>query len=221
MSGFTAFDIGVVVILAVSLLTGFSRGFTREAFILAAWALAVFATGLALPYTAPWVAAVVPWDFAADVAAMVVTFLIALWILSAIGRKLSERIKTSFIAPLDRALGSLFGLGRGAFIVSVCYIAITFVMPEKDGWDWVEKARLKNAAATGAGIVTDIAPGVFKTAKKAVTGAKEIDGKEILATVKGWLPGSGEKDKAATYSEKDREKLDELVEDTAENASGS
>jgi len=221
MFGFTAFDVGVAIIVAISLFTGFSRGFTREAFTLFAWAGAVFATVFVLPYTATWAAAVLPWEAVADLTAMVLTFLVALWILSAIGKRLSENIKTSFIGPLDRGLGTLFGLIRGAFIVSIGYMALTLFMPEKDGWQWVEKARLRSAAATGAEFVSGLAPDLFAAAKKAVKKAKDVDGEEILSDLKGLLPSEETKKKAAGYTDRARQELDQLIGKAADEAAGS
>lgn len=221
MFDFTAFDVIVALIIAVSLFTGFSRGFTRELFILFAWGAAVFITVLALPYTAPFIARVLPWDAVADLTALVLTFLVALSVLSAIGKRVSQNIRTSFAGPLDRGLGTLFGLIRGAFIVSIGYMALTLFMPEKDGWQWVEKARFKNAAAQGAELVAEVAPDLFESAKNAVQKAKTVDAKEVVTDLRGLLPSEETKKKAADYTDKARQELNQLIGKTAEEAAGS
>ena len=135
-------DLVVLAVLAVSGLLAFSRGLVREVLGLAAWAGAIFIAVWALPLVRPqfqkWLGENSPW---ADPAGFGAVFLISLIILMILSRWASAMVRASPIGGLDRTLGLVFGLVRGAVLLVLAYIIAGMVV-QVDRWpDVVLEAR--------------------------------------------------------------------------------
>ncbi|MEL6337172.1 MAG: CvpA family protein [Pseudomonadota bacterium] len=128
MENLTMVDGGVAAISAVSGLLAYSRGFTRELFALFGWVIA----GAAGLYFAPMVEplireAPVIGDFLAGscvlsmIAAVTIIVALGLLIMSVFTPLASSVILDSPLAPVDRALGFVFGIARGLVFVAVIY----------------------------------------------------------------------------------------------------
>jgi membrane protein required for colicin V production len=143
-------DLIVLAVLAVSALLAFMRGLVREVLGLAAWVGAVAAGVWAVPRvrprfqewfgTSPWV----------DPAAFGVVFLITLIVLMIISRWLGALVRNSAIGGLDRTLGLVFGLVRGAALVILAYIGSGMVVPLERWPEPVLDARTLPFAYQGA-----------------------------------------------------------------------
>ena len=68
-------------------------------------------------------------DIKGDVATGAVIFVATLAILSLTNRHISKRIWESGLGAVDRSLGFLFGIARGALIVCVLYMAVDWFSP--------------------------------------------------------------------------------------------
>jgi len=135
-------DLVVLAVIAVSALLAFSRGLVREVLGLAAWVGAVFVAIWALPLVRPrfeqWFGPNSPWT---DPAAFGAVFIVSLIVLMIISRWASAMVRASPIGGLDRTLGALFGLARGAALVILAYIIAGMVV-QVDRWpDAVLQAR--------------------------------------------------------------------------------
>jgi membrane protein required for colicin V production len=115
-------DLVVLAVLAVSALVAFLRGLVREVLGLAAWVGAIFAGVWALPRVRPkfqeWLGTS-PWI---DPVAFAVVFIICLVVLLLLARWISALVRASPIGGLDRTLGLVFGLARGAALIIIAYI---------------------------------------------------------------------------------------------------
>ena len=115
-------DLVVLAVLAVSALFAFMRGLVREVLGLAAWVGAIFAGVWALPRVRPqfqeWLGTS-PWI---DPVAFAVVFILCLIVLLLISRWISALVRASPIGGLDRTLGLVFGLARGAALIIIAYI---------------------------------------------------------------------------------------------------
>ncbi len=135
-------DLVVLAVLAVSGLLAFSRGLVREILGLAAWAGAVFIAVWALPLVRPqfqqWLGEGSSW---ADPAAFGAVFVVSLIILMISSRWVSALVRASPIGGIDRTLGLVFGLARGAVLLVLAYIIAGMVV-QVDRWpDAVLQAR--------------------------------------------------------------------------------
>lgn len=221
MFHFSIFDIGVVALLTLSLLMGLKRGLTREIFIFVAWAGAAFVTVWTLPYATRGVSVLIPWPATASVFAMVGVFCLTLWLLLFVSKLISDKIKSSFFGSLDRILGAVFGLARGAFVVSLLYLALAFFMPNTQAWSWVSQAYLRAPVMMGAEWIAGLAPNLFITAQKAIVEIGAIKTPDMITELKNLLPESPDEKTKDAYSDTAREELDELIEDTTEEHAGS
>ncbi len=119
-------DLVVLALMLVSGLLGSARGLVREVLGVAAWVVAtVVASPYGLfPYAAPWVRRQVSDPGIADAVAFGGVFLVALIILWLVARTVSSAVRGSALGGLDRSMGLVFGLGRGAALLVVAYILL-------------------------------------------------------------------------------------------------
>lgn len=127
-------DAVVLAILALSALLAFARGLVREALGVAAWVVAgIVASPYGLfPYAQPWMRGQFNDPGTADAVTFGSIFLISLIVLWLVAGSLSSFVQRSALGGLDRTLGLVFGLARGAVILGAAYIAFAFALaPEQ------------------------------------------------------------------------------------------
>jgi len=119
-------DLVVLALMLVSGLVGAARGLVREVLGIAAWvAAAVVASPYGLfPYVAPWVRRQFSDPGIGDAVAFGGVFLVVLVVLWLVARTVSSAVRGSALGGLDRSMGLLFGLGRGAALLVVAYILL-------------------------------------------------------------------------------------------------
>jgi len=115
----TAFDIAVGLIVLISALLATMRGLTREVLSLATWGgSALFAWWMFA--NNPQIArAYVAEPLVADIATVIVSFIVALIVLHLLTMWIADLVVDSKIGPLDRSLGFVFGGLRGILIAIV------------------------------------------------------------------------------------------------------
>ncbi|MEO0683080.1 MAG: CvpA family protein, partial [Pseudomonadota bacterium] len=126
------FTIADGVVAAVLLLSGWlawSRGLVRESLSIGGWVLAAFGA----LYLAPWLdpllreAPVIGGVLSSacslsKIAAFSVSFAGLLLVISVFTPLISSAVEDSFIGPLDRAAGFVFGVARGLALVAIVYL---------------------------------------------------------------------------------------------------
>ena len=145
----TAFDIAVIVVITLSALIGVWRGVIREVFALAAWISAVicmFLFGGKLGNMLP-IAQDTPW--LRTLAGYTLVFIGVFVVLSVAGFLFSKVVNAIGLSFLDRALGMIFGLVRGALIVvMLVFVAGATTLPQMSWWrDSVSAKPLVTIAA--------------------------------------------------------------------------
>lgn len=153
------FDLGVLVIVGLSALLSFFRGFIREVLSLGAWVGAAVITLYWFPEVAKWMQPHVKNTMVASGLAAMGTFMFALVIISIINSLLLKYVKTgSDVGLLDNALGLAFGVARGVLLIAIAYFIMTVVMSEKDYPDWVKTAVTRPYVENAAKWISQIAP---------------------------------------------------------------
>jgi membrane protein required for colicin V production len=149
-------DIIVVAIIGLSALFGFVRGFLREVLSIAAWIVAGLAAWFGLPFLRPFARQYISHELIADVATGVAIFLVVLVVASVISHMITRSVRESSLGALDRSLGILFGIARGAVIVSVALLISNSFYPPDNRPQWLKDARTLPAVEVGATIVDGI-----------------------------------------------------------------
>jgi membrane protein required for colicin V production len=152
----TALDLAVIAVIVLSGLFAFSRGFVREELSIATWIGASFFTFYAFPFARPLAAKALP-PLLSDAVAMFGPFAVAFVVLSVITATIARRVKDSPLSSVDRTLGLIFGLVRGAFLACLGYIALTWLMPAPLP-DWIALARTRPLLESGRAALTRIMP---------------------------------------------------------------
>ena len=210
-----ALDMGVVVLLLISAVLAYVRGLVHEVLAVAAWIGAIFATIYGFPYLRPYAREWVEIDLVADFGAGVVIFVVALVLLSMLNRRISKKVKDSALNAVDRSLGFLFGLLRGALIVCIAYIGLGLVYPKDDQPEMVRQARALELVEPGAEILTSLIPEnlwavetPFGDAGKEDAG-KDPGSRRVVQDLLAPKPKSGENSDAG-YGQKERQKMERL-----------
>jgi len=153
------FDLAVVAIILISALLAFARGFVREILSVVAWIGAAAASVYLFRFAQPVARTYIEVELVADVVAGVVVFVVVLIALSLMSHALSRRVRNSALGPLDRTLGLVFGVVRGAAVVALAYLVFTAVFPEPETRpDWVTQARTEPWMEKGAVALASILP---------------------------------------------------------------
>ena len=211
-------DLAVGIVLLVSALLAFMRGFVHEVLSVAAWVGAVLAAIYGLPLAQPFVRGLIPLAAAADAAAAVVIFLAVLLALSILTNAVSRSIQKSALNNLDRSLGFAFGLARALVILGVGLI-ITDWLADSGRPKWMARAKTLPVIEVTADALKAILPPSFMAAgDTAKDGAAEInqaiEAKETLDRLTQ-PPMQGADGKDATpdigYQEKERREMERLI----------
>lgn len=118
----TAFDVGVGILVLISAILATARGLTREVLSLATWAGSA-AIAIYMWQFHPEIArGFIADQIVADVATVIVTFIVALIVLHLITMRIADFVVDSRVGPIDRSLGFVFGVLRGVLIAVVVVV---------------------------------------------------------------------------------------------------
>jgi membrane protein required for colicin V production len=132
----TAFDYAALAVIALSALRGAWRGLLSEIFGLIGWVAAFFVAcryvGVLVPYIpANWPGGGLTQWLLAFAAVMVGVVIVA----SVVGALITRLVAASGLNGVDRSLGLLFGLARGAAIVlALVALAGLTDLPKQEFW---------------------------------------------------------------------------------------
>jgi len=118
----TAFDVAVGILVLISAILATSRGLTREVLSLATWAGSAAIAIWMWEYHPEIARGYIREEIVADVATVIVTFILSLIVLHLITMRIADFVVDSRIGPLDRTLGFVFGGLRGILIAVVVVI---------------------------------------------------------------------------------------------------
>jgi membrane protein required for colicin V production len=146
-------DIIVIAVVALSALIAFLRGFVREVLTIGSWLGAALVTLYGFPLLQPKFEQWISSKLAADIACGIALFISSLIVFSIISHMLARFVRGSALTAVDRSLGLLFGLVRGAILVSLAYMLIFALDP-----NILRGARTAQMMERGATILRDMAP---------------------------------------------------------------
>ena len=170
----------VLAVLLVSAGLAYLRGMVREVLGIGAWAGATLAGILAEPVTRPLLEPHVQPDWLATGLAVGGVFLLVLILLQVLIAWLSGKVQRSALGGLDRALGFVFGLARGAFVVVLAYVVAAAVSPHGTLARPVREARFLPLVADGAAWAVELLPPDVRPRLPDGTGRQEPSLEDLL-----------------------------------------
>ena len=141
-------DYGVIAVLVLSMVWSALRGVVREIISLGGWIIAFLAANLFAGPLAAHLPKSIPGDALRTLAAFLAIFVFALICSALVGLLMSKLVSAVGLGPLDRMLGALFGIARGALLVLAAVLAAGLTSAPRQAW-WKESLSgepLKQAA---------------------------------------------------------------------------
>jgi len=159
--GGLSFSLTDAVVAAILLASGglaFFRGAVREFLSIVAWVGAAAAVYFGFAPLSAVARRTIETTWLADGAVAVGLFLVTLVVLSWFGSWFAERVKESRLGALDRSLGLLFGLARGAVVVCLLYMAVIWSTEPDARPGWLVEARARPLVGAGADAIARLLP---------------------------------------------------------------
>jgi len=188
-------DICVLAVIGISALLALSRGLVKEVLSILSWVGAVVAVIFLLPRVEPLVGQYIKEPLLAQIASGIGIFVLALVVFGVINHYLSANVRSSALGALDRSLGLVFGVLRGAIVVCVAYILMSWAMPNPASRpDVIREARTEPLVAEGAVFLKSLLPAdvVDKGSAVVDTGMQKLEqGKSLNDSYQNLTNGTG------------------------------
>lgn len=136
------FDIAVLVIIVLSALLGWWRGFMYELFSLLGWIAAYIAASALSDQALPYIPEVITAEAIRSAVAFALVFVVTLIVAAVLAWLLSKLTKMAGLGGLDGKFGAMFGVLRGLLVVlALVWIGGLTSLPEKHWWQdaWTSK----------------------------------------------------------------------------------
>jgi membrane protein required for colicin V production len=207
-------DIAILAVLLLSAAMAFMRGCVHEVLSVGAWVGAGLATLYGFSSVQPHARDLIAIDLLADIVAGVALFVVVLIVLAVISRMLSNQVRDSSLGALDRSLGLVFGLARGALLVAVAWMLMTWALPDPDQRPhYIREAKSARLAQLGADALERVLPASLRgradeaaaTVKQGARDAQRLN-KFIQPEAKADKP-----DPKQGYSQQERSGMDRLT----------
>jgi membrane protein required for colicin V production len=214
-------DIIVVAVIVISGLLAFSRGMVRELLSVGGWVAAALVTLYAYPYTQPLARKFIPIVIAADIAAALVVFIVTLVIASIVSNFISARIRDTQFRALDRSLGLLFGIVRGAVLLCLAFLLVGWLARPGELPSWINSAKSRPLLAQGAKFLVALAPkGLVDDTTARVDQMKgvtndAVEADRAMRRLTRPAPAAGDKsEERGGYSNEERRGLERIIDGT-------
>ena len=213
-------DLAVIGIIALSAIFAFARGFVREALSIIAWVGAGAITLYGFNWVYGQIEPRVHDRLLSQLAAGFGLFVISLVVLTILTGMVLRTVRASGLSPIDRTLGFIFGLARGAFLVCLAYLLLV-VSVQPDDWPaWIREAKSEPYLHEGADVLRSFLPESLKiksaeavdSATKALSPAVEAE--RAMRALTNPAPAAAPKPESAPapgYRQGDQRGLDRLI----------
>ena len=143
------FDLLVILFILASAFFAFSRGFFQEIFSLFSWSGALLISYFYSKYLIDYVDKILNNPTLSNLITYLVIFIVSLFLLSFISKKISGLIKYSSVGMIDRSLGFLFRVIRGYILLCLIFFGYNFFFKEVYP-KWLEKSKLSYILMKGS-----------------------------------------------------------------------
>ncbi len=225
-----SFDVFAFIIIGLSILYSVWKGMVREAFSLVALVVAYLVALNLYSNLAVVIGGVITEETLADILSFIILFIVGLLCVALLGRMVKKYLhSTHTISGWDRFLGGFFGMAKGILLMIVFMFPLQWFDESYARWtedslvapyleDWVDDIRESVELEPG---FNRSMPGSLKGMRRQIPDMEGIT--EHMAKQKKELQ---EKTSALTrldsppqddYTEEDREKLDKILNEIADN----
>ena len=229
-------DVILLGVILISAILAFTRGFVHEVLTIAAWVGAIVVTLFTFELAQPLARQYITLTWLADVITGLAIFVVSLVIFTIVSHAISRNVRTSGLGAVDRSLGFLFGIARGAFLICVAYLGLMLWIPKmEDRPLWVQNARSTPMVERGAVYLASLLPeGFLERGEAAVddlSGMKDdaetlIDAGETLDSLGGSDTGTvqepadsgaesdGAEQEGSGYNDAERNQMNQVIQST-------
>ena len=208
-------DLAVIGIIVLSAIFAFARGFIREALSIVAWVGAAFITFKGFDWAYAHVEPHVHNALLSQVIAGFGLFVVSLVVLTMLTGTAARLVHATGLSPIDRTLGFIFGLARGAFLVCLAYLLLDMSIQPNDRPVWIRDAKSAPYLHEGADVLKGFLPESLKikTAEDAIK-ALSPDMQAEQAKRAPETPAAAPKAEAPappSYPQRGRQQLDRVI----------
>jgi membrane protein required for colicin V production len=212
------FDLAVLGVIALSAVFAFARGLVREALSIVAWIGAALITLYGFNHVYGFVIRFVATPLLADLIAGAGLFVISLIVFTVLTGYLARFVQSSALSPIDRTLGLIFGLARGAFLASLAYLVLDVSLPQSDRPGWIKQAKSEPFLAQGAELLRKALPESMQmksaTASDDAQRALADKAMRALSSPAAPSPAKPGEEQAPNYKPGDRRDMNRLIENS-------
>jgi membrane protein required for colicin V production len=165
-------DLAVLAIILLSAIFAFARGFVREALSIVAWVGAAFVTFKGFDWVYAQVEPLVHNTLLSQLIAGLGLFFGSLIVLTIMSGIVARMVRATGLSPVDRTLGFIFGLARGAVLVCLAYLLLDIAVPKDDRPSWIREAKVEPYIHEGADVMRGFLPESLKS--KSAAAAEEL-----------------------------------------------
>ncbi|HEY1795626.1 MAG TPA: CvpA family protein [Stellaceae bacterium] len=213
-------DLGVLAVIVLSAVFAFARGFVREALSIVAWVTAGAVTLYGFKAVYAIIDPMVHNPLLSQLIAGFGLFIGTLIVMTILTGIVARSVRSSALSPIDRTLGFIFGLLRGAFIVSLAYLVLDISLTPNDRPGWIREAKSSPYLQQGADLLRSVLPDSLKskvgdaadqtirTVSPAIQADKAL---RALSNPTPPAPPAPPANPAPSYNPTDRQQLDRLI----------
>jgi membrane protein required for colicin V production len=218
-------DLAVVLLLVLSAVFAFVRGFVREVLAIASWIGAYLAARFLYEPVSPTVEGILRTEgiagaldsvgigddtipLTADVLAGIALFFLSLILFSILTHYIAKGVRGAALSAVDRSLGFVFGLARGALVICLVFLGFVWLSPEPARWpEMLQEARTRPLIERGTAMIQTLVPPQFLGERYA-----EVERAIGLGETPPPLPGTPQPRRQGSGGDLDSDRLQRLLE---------
>jgi membrane protein required for colicin V production len=208
-------DLIVAAIVLLSGVLAFMHGLLREVLGIGVWIGASSSSVAFYSLAREPVGLYIPSPLVADAAAGALLFIGTFLILAIVSRAISRAFESGDgLGAINRSLGLMFGLARGAIILVVAYLALAWTIPERDHPEWITEAKTMPLIKEASAMLEQALPEEWRAqGQDAADNAKETADNKLLEGLIAPKAITKKKNDESGYNAKERNAMDQLIRD--------
>ncbi|MFN4281454.1 MAG: CvpA family protein [Alphaproteobacteria bacterium] len=210
--GFNLVDLIVIAVVLLSGVFALARGLVREVLAIFSWVGAAFATFYGYDYVNPYALRLIGEPIIANIVTGASIFLVVLFVLSLLAGAIAGTVRGTAAGSVDRTLGFVFGLARGAVLVSIAYLALSFMVPAREQPAWIQTARTVPLMERGADLLYSLAPANIRNNSQRPGSERPVE--RNATAPRSAAPPAAAPNQGAGYKPDERREMDRLIEGT-------